>query len=74
MALQVVTLFGEAFTPLAALAAPVLWMLSPAFRTRTRDRWERLGRRARIADVMGWTLAWVCTGIVVGVILIIGNR
>ena len=64
---------AEGAQPLAALLAPLLWFVSPAFRARTRRRWERGGRRARIAEVMAWCLAWLVAGIATAFVVAFGT-
>ncbi|HJU40494.1 MAG TPA: hypothetical protein VJ724_13025 [Tahibacter sp.] len=71
MAVSILAL-AEGAQPLAALLAPLLWFASPAFRARTRERWQRDGRRARIAEVMAWCLAWLFAGIVAGLVVAFG--
>jgi hypothetical protein len=64
--------FAEGAQPLVALFAPILWLASPAFRERMRERWARRGRRARIGDVMAWCVAWLFVGLVAGLVIAFG--
>jgi hypothetical protein len=41
---------------LSQLAEPVLWVVSPKFRKRTREDWAQGGARRRVADVLSWLL------------------
>lgn len=61
------------FSPLAALIAPLLWLVSPTFRARTRQRWDLRGNRARISDLLAWVTAWLFAGLIVGLIITFGT-
>jgi hypothetical protein len=49
---------------LGPVVEPVLWLVSPTFRARTRERWARSGRGLRIGEVGVWFAVW-------GVILVL---
>ena len=50
--------FLDALSVFSPVFEPVLWLVSPAFRERTRERWARSDRGVRIGEVGVWLTVW----------------